>query len=209
MNVLHHQMVQRVHIYIYTRQHLIIFSHVDPRSLFFFISQPIKIFLHSTREVRPRIILDLHATIPPLPRPPSTQHILINIPHYIIMLEPCCPVYMRMHLHENRAARLLVFRTRFEMKFPLRVSPPHGNLINFHVTAWEGEKETVAPVNGCANGANRCNPELIFLLVLGPFIHRSFLTILYSFTRIPLLFAHFQKFRVEQSIELIKFSVQI
>lgn len=80
----------------------------------------------------------------PLPRR-NTQHILINIPYYIIMLEPCCPVYMRMHLHENRAARLLVFRTRFEMKFPLRVSSSYGNLINFHVTAWEGEKEIVAP----------------------------------------------------------------
>lgn len=80
MNVFHRQMVQHMHIYIYvTRQHLIISSHVvEPRFSFlffsfsFFISQPIKIFLHSTREIRPRIILDLHATI--LPPPPSTQH---------------------------------------------------------------------------------------------------------------------------------------
>lgn len=76
---------------------------------------------------------------------PSTQHILINIPYYIIMLEPRCPVYMRMHLHENRGARLLVFRTRFEMKFPPRVSPPMEISLIFTSPRGEGGKEIVAP----------------------------------------------------------------
>lgn len=90
------------------------------------------------------------------PTPPlSTQHILINIPYYIIMLEPRCPVYMRMHLHENRGARLLVFRTRFEMKFPPRVSPPMEISLIFTSPRGREEKKLSPPVNGCANGANR------------------------------------------------------